>query len=149
MTFVSRYESIQLKTHFDFSNVFQISLRLISDLYLWKIFRSFYNYKNNVIRIMFTYVMSCCFSSSLRSVINVEIKSLKTFSFSSTCSTTRTMSAWFFGVLTLKVSPTAIVFSPTLQFAKTLRYTLKCLSSKNQYLCLSLKSRIHLKTNFM
>lgn len=85
-----------------------------------------------VIRIMFTYVMPCCFSSSLRSVINVGSRSLKTFSLSSTCSITRIMSAWVFGVLTLKVSPTAIVSPPTLQFARILWYTLRYLPSKNR-----------------
>jgi len=67
-----------------------------------------------------TYVMPCCFSSSLRSVISAGTSSLKTFSFCETCSIARTMSAWFFGIFTLKPSPTGIVFSPTLQLAETL-----------------------------
>lgn len=105
-----------------------------------------------IMRIMFTYVMPCCFISSLKSVINVGIKSLKTFSLFSTCSTVRIMSAWFFGVLTLKLSSTAIVSAPFLQFAKILWYTLKYLSSKNSsknHFCLSYKSRIYLKTDIL
>lgn len=66
-----------------------------------------------------TYVIPCCFNSSLSSDIKGVIISLYILSFGICCSITKIISASFFGTFTLNESPMSILFPPTLQFAES------------------------------
>lgn len=69
-----------------------------------------------------TYVIPCCLSSFLNSGIMELTNSLKTFSLSAACSTTKITSASFLGILTLNASPTVILFCPSLQLPERIFY---------------------------